>query len=488
MTLKNSLRSTVALVATAGVLLAGCTGGGPGGSKKSGLSYKGLSDSVAKSLSSYAIVNEGGPARDPDLGPAVPAKQANTAVPVDAHFMGVKGATSLNAAMEKGIASALKDGGANDGHKAFSPVTTKPGQRWPATRFLHNGGGSAKTTTASPTEGGEQGVRLDGTVLAAGGNVIITQIKGTAKGQPVQFTYASDVNADETKPAADLFKEDGTFDDAKQNKLGVSKNALPTVGGKEVSKGKLSEFGQKVRTQLAAGQFKAPRDKTPWLPSFSCGLLPCVGVTYDDGPGDKQLTDELAKAMKKNNVRGTFFMIGQNVKNYPDQVKQLYKMGNEIENHTWNHPQLPAQSPAALKSQLQRTNKAITDLGIPKPTQMRPPYGAYNKAVINASGQRVILWDIDTEDWKTKDKQKTIQAASKNSYPGSMFLMHSIHKWTVDGADETFKSLKARGMYPVPTGYMFKGLPFKKDKAYYCRSYRGELCSNPEHPAIHRRS
>ncbi|MCQ9369105.1 polysaccharide deacetylase family protein [Brevibacterium sp. 91QC2O2] len=458
-----------ALTAVAGLLLAGCTSGGGGGIGGDSVHYGGLPQGVEKSLQSYAIVDDG----------------ESTKVPVDAHFFGLRGTSSLNEEMEKAILADLKSGGAFGTHKGFDPVTTKPGERWDEADFTSGGaaGATAIPTASALASDQAKGVTVSNRVIAAGGDYILSTVDATVKGQTGHTSFVTNVKDDKTQPASALFSDASKLGEGAA--LGVDDKALPTIDGQAVDKGDLSELGQQVREALGSGSFTPAKDSKTWLPDYTCGLLPCVGVTYDDGPGNAELTDEIMEALEDNDVRATFFMIGQNVANFPKEAKKLYDQGNEIENHSWSHPQLSAMSAAGVKEQIDKTNKAIVKAGIPKPTQMRPPYGAKNRMVEKASGMRLMIWDVDTLDWKTKSKQKTIDSAVNTSKPGSMFLMHSIHKWTVDGADATFKGLKKRGLYPVPSGYLFKGLPFKKDASYFCRAYRVDFsCSNPEHPQV----
>lgn len=97
--------------------------------------------------------------------------------------------------------------------------------------------------------------------------------------------------------------------------------------------------------------------------------------------------------------------------------------------------------------------------------------------------KRIVQWNVDTQDWRTRSTPQTIEAGSE-AEPGSIILMHSIHESTIEAAPQLYKNLKAKGLYPVPTGYLFKGLPFEARGEYYCRGYGSPLCSNPEHPMV----
>ena len=62
---------------------------------------------------------------------------------------------------------------------------------------------------------------------------------------------------------------------------------------------------------------------------------PLIALTFDDGPG--QYTDKLLDCLEENNAHATFFMLGQLVGQYPDEVKRMVELGCEIGNHSWDH-------------------------------------------------------------------------------------------------------------------------------------------------------
>ena len=79
---------------------------------------------------------------------------------------------------------------------------------------------------------------------------------------------------------------------------------------------------------------------------------------------------------------------------------------------------------------------------------MRPPYGSYNSNVISAASQQglaIILWNVDTLDWKYRDSTYVRGAAVNNTTTGSIVLMHDIHSTTVDAVPGIITDLKAKG-------------------------------------------
>ena len=68
-------------------------------------------------------------------------------------------------------------------------------------------------------------------------------------------------------------------------------------------------------------------------------------------------------------------------------------------------------------------------------TVVRPPYGSVNDTVKATVGTPMILWSIDTLDWKTQDVQSTVEEVMNNVQDGSIILMHDIYSTSVDAAE-----------------------------------------------------
>lgn len=145
-----------------------------------------------------------------------------------------------------------------------------------------------------------------------------------------------------------------------------------------------------------------------------------IALTFDDGPGPR--TSELLNQLKKYNAHATFFMLGKNVKLYPDAVKQMLKDGNELGNHSYDHQQLTKIDGAAVKKEVDDTNRNIKNICGSPATLLRPPYGAINDTVKSNVGMPMILWNVDTLDWKTRNSQSTIDSVMKNLKDGDIVL------------------------------------------------------------------
>ena len=174
-----------------------------------------------------------------------------------------------------------------------------------------------------------------------------------------------------------------------------------------------------------------------------------IAFTFDDGPL-KGNTERVLAALEKNDARATFFMLGQNANYYPETVKKVLESGNEVSSHTWNHTYLPKLSAAQVREQEDKTANAIYKACGSKPVSVRPPYGAINENVKKGIDTPLILWSVDTLDWKTKNTDATVKTILKHAKDGDIVLMHDIHKPTVAAVEKVLPILKKKG-YEVCT-------------------------------------
>ena len=179
---------------------------------------------------------------------------------------------------------------------------------------------------------------------------------------------------------------------------------------------------------------------------------PMVALTFDDGPGPR--TSEILDQLKKYNAHATFFMLGKNVKSYPDVIKQMLKDGNELGNHSYDHQQLTKIDAEAIAKEVNDTNENIKNICGSPATVLRPPYGAINDTVKSSVGMPMILWNVDTLDWKTRNTQSIIDEVMRNLKDGDIILMHDIHTQTVDAALQLIPKLEEEGYQLVTVSEM----------------------------------
>ena len=192
---------------------------------------------------------------------------------------------------------------------------------------------------------------------------------------------------------------------------------------------------------------------------------PMMALTFDDGPGER--TGELLDVLEKYNAHATFFMQGKNVEQYAKEIKRMKKLECEIGNHSYNHPQLTAEGDGGA-GQIGKTNELLKEACGQSATVMRPPYGAIDDHVSASVGMPMILWNIDTLDWKTMNTQMTIDNVLTNADDGDIVLMHDIHSTSVDAAIELIPRLIKNGYQLVTVTEMAeaRGIVLKNGETY----------------------
>ncbi len=183
---------------------------------------------------------------------------------------------------------------------------------------------------------------------------------------------------------------------------------------------------------------------------------PMVALTYDDGPGGKA-ERRIIKCLKKYGAVATFFYVGNRIEYDQETVKMAYDAGCEIGNHSWDHADLTGLSAKGVRSQMKKTNKAISDITGVRPEIFRPPYGSYNDDVLDAAKMPAILWTIDTMDWSSRNAKKVFKVVKKTKkLDGKIILMHSIYGSTAKATEKIVPYLQEKGYQLVTVSELIK--------------------------------
>ena len=168
-----------------------------------------------------------------------------------------------------------------------------------------------------------------------------------------------------------------------------------------------------------------------------------IALTFDDGPS--KYTDELIEYLYQNNCKATFFVLGNKVKNYQDVLNKSISYGNEIGNHSYNHKWLIKLKKEEMINQIEKTQNLIYEYTGYIPTLLRPTYGSINSTLKNSTNLKIVLWNVDTLDWKYKSVDKIVARATKNLKSGNIILMHDIYKRSYDAVKKIVPILKENG-------------------------------------------
>ncbi|KAI8138264.1 hypothetical protein BJV82DRAFT_631670 [Fennellomyces sp. T-0311] len=180
-----------------------------------------------------------------------------------------------------------------------------------------------------------------------------------------------------------------------------------------------------------------------------CTKAGTFALTFDDGP--HIYSYDLATTLAENNIKATFFINGDNYNKltdpapsggtYADVLKHAYDLGHQIASHTYNHINLDTLSASGVRSQMNQNSDAINRAIGRRPAFMRPPEGAYNAntlSILGDLGYTVVMWDIDSNDWRgeglTEERKEyeSVLGSSSPSNSGHISLQHDVYESTVD--------------------------------------------------------
>lgn len=193
-----------------------------------------------------------------------------------------------------------------------------------------------------------------------------------------------------------------------------------------------------------------------------------VALTFDDGPSGAT-TPRLLDILYEKDVPATFFMLGKMARGNPDIVRRAEKEGNIVASHTMYHQNLIRISAGAAKDDIAEAVEVFNDILGHAPALTRPPYGNINNAVRDNVGTPMILWSVDTLDWKSKNIDDILAVTKEQVHDGAIILMHDIYDTTVDAVPAVIDELRKDGydFVTVPELAKIRGVDLESGTAYY---------------------
>ena len=182
-----------------------------------------------------------------------------------------------------------------------------------------------------------------------------------------------------------------------------------------------------------------------------------VALTFDDCY-DTGAWSAILRSLRRHGARATFFCNGVHVASHPRLARRTVKWGNAIGSHTPDHALLTSLPASGTEQRLRKDISIWWRVARQTPAPyFRPPYGAYNRATLAGAGaaahSRVVLWDVDTQDW-TRPGASVIAARARSARPGSIVLMHAIDQ-TADAMSSILRDINDKGLRPVTLPTLF---------------------------------
>ena len=170
---------------------------------------------------------------------------------------------------------------------------------------------------------------------------------------------------------------------------------------------------------------------------------PVVALTFDDGPS--RYTEEILETLRRNEVCATFFVLGNKVEDYQEVLKKSVSYRNELGNHSYNHKWLSRLPINSLKEQIEKTQQVLQETLSYQPKYLRPTYGSVNDRIRKNTELKIVLWTVDTKDWKITNVDCIIEKATTNIKDGDIILMHDIFERSSQALEEIIPILKEQG-------------------------------------------
>lgn len=179
-----------------------------------------------------------------------------------------------------------------------------------------------------------------------------------------------------------------------------------------------------------------------------------IALSFDAAWSNED-TAELLDILAKYQIRATFFITGGWVQSYPEEVKAIAAAGHDLGNHSQDHPEMSRISKEKMREEIMSVHNLVKELTGQDMFLFRFPYGDYNNEVIQTArecGYYCIEGDVDSLDWKDYGVDAIVQTVTKNKNlgSGSIIVMNSGTKYTMDALETVILTLQEAGYEMVP--------------------------------------
>jgi len=154
-----------------------------------------------------------------------------------------------------------------------------------------------------------------------------------------------------------------------------------------------------------------------------------VLLTFDDGPNPGS-TEQILKNLSDKNIKALFFCVGENVKKYPDLVRQINDEGHTFGNHTFNHKVLKTISKEEKDYQITSVNSLFEEKFDIQLKYFRPPHGIFQlstSTLVKKHNLKNIMWSLLTYDYKN-DLSIVKFTVEKYLQNNSILVLHDSNK------------------------------------------------------------
>lgn len=155
-----------------------------------------------------------------------------------------------------------------------------------------------------------------------------------------------------------------------------------------------------------------------------------IALSFDDGPHPKY-TIEILDILKEYDIKATFFVLGMHAEKYPEIIKRQVEEGHEIGNHSYSHINMRKATKKQIREEFEKTQEIIYSIAKIRPKVFRPPYGNYNRDVIeiiSSDDIPIVLWTFyqDSKDWSNPGVDSIVNTTLSKVQNGDIILFHDF--------------------------------------------------------------
>ena len=204
-------------------------------------------------------------------------------------------------------------------------------------------------------------------------------------------------------------------------------------------------------------------------PAFTHGSRrgDAVALTFDDGPNEP-FTGRILDILKAYQAKATFFLVGENVLQFPEAVRREVADGMEIGNHSYNHGTLIAESNSSLLWQITQTQETIEKVAGVTPSWFRPPRGFRDPRLsvyTKRNDLAIAEWSNMPRDWTCPGTEVIVKRTLEKLKPGDIILLHDgktvyvggDRSQTVEALPLILEGIRARGLRCVTLSELAAG-------------------------------
>lgn len=180
----------------------------------------------------------------------------------------------------------------------------------------------------------------------------------------------------------------------------------------------------------------------------------CCAITFDDGPHSSTMA--VLEILAAEQVKATFFVLGEHVVRHPDVVQRAQAEGHVIAIHGMDHAKLLSADELAVDRQVTGAIRALAEARVTAAKLYRPPHGVKSPAVLAVARRHgLTLWAWTRGVWDT-DRPAAgvlVRRATRLARSGMVLLLHDGRGDEVDpdiapmlrALPEIIRTLRRRG-------------------------------------------